>query len=242
MTSFKERLDRDEVPRMHYAYPLYHAALQAKRLGIDRITAIEFGVFTGHGLRDLEHLAAEVEPEVGVGIDIVGFDSGQGMPEPVDYRDMPYIWQKGFFRIDLPAVQAQLHRSEIIIGDVAQTVHDYMSVRRSHIGFMSFDLDYYSSTIKAFQLLAGGYGLFLPRPLCYFDDIVGDDTELHCEYTGELLAIREFNERHEQRKICQLHLLRNKRMRPAGWNEHIYVFHLFDHPLYCNFVNSDKGW
>lgn len=242
MPSFKERLDVDEVPRMHYAYPVYQAALQAKRLGIPRITAIEFGVFTGHGLRDLEYIAGEVEGELGVNVDVVGFDSGAGMPEPLDYRDMPYIWQKGFFRIDLEAVKAQLHRSEIILGDVGHTVHEYMSRPRPPIGFMSFDLDYYSSTVKAFQLLSAGCELFLPRPLCYFDDIVGDDAELHCEYTGELLAIREFNDRHERRKICPLHLLRNKRQRPAGWNEHIFVFHMFDHPQYCQFINTDKNW
>ena len=242
MPSFKERLDHDDVPRMQYAYPLYQAAVQAKRLDIDRITAIEFGVFTGHGLRDLEYIAGEVEREVGVRVDIVGFDSGTGMPDPVDYRDMPYIWQKGFFCIDLSSVKQLLNRSEIILGDVGRTVREYASRKRAPIGFVSFDLDCYSSTVKAFELLTYSSDLFLPRMFCYFDDIVGDDFELHCDYTGELLAIREFNERNERRKICPLHLLRNKRLRPAGWNEHIYVFHLFDHPLYNRFINTDKNW
>jgi len=155
---------------------------------------------------------------------------------------MPYIWQRGFFRIDLPAVQAQLHRSEILLGDVGKTIHDFAARRRPPIGFMSFDLDYYSSTVKSFQLLGSASELFLPRALCYFDDIVGDDAELHCEFAGELLAIREFNDAHRSRKLAPIHLLRNKRLHPAGWNEHIYVFHIFDHPLYNRFINTDKNW
>lgn len=241
--SFRERLEVDQLPRMQYAYPLYHAALQAKRLGISRITAIEFGVFTGHGLRDLEYLAGEVEREVGgIDIDIVGFDSGQGMPAPVDYRDMAYVWQKGFFCIDLPAVKSQLHRSEIVIGDVGDTVHEFVKRGPAPIGFISFDLDYYSSTMKAFELLDYPTELFLPRVMSYFDDVAGDDFELHCEYTGELLAIREYNESHASKKVCPIHLLRNKRRFPAGWNEHIYVVHHFDHPLYDRYVNTDKNW
>lgn len=241
--SFRERLDSDELPRMQYAYPLYHAALQAKRLDIPRITAIEFGVFTGHGLRDLEYLAGEIEREIGdIVIDVVGFDSGQGMPAPADYRDMAYVWQKGFFCIDLPAVKSQLRRSEIVLGDVGDTVHEFVKREPAPIGFISFDLDYYSSTMKAFELLGYPTQRFLPRVLSYFDDVAGDDFELHCEYTAELLAIREFNEQHELRKICPIHLLRNKRRSPAGWNEHIYVVHFFDHPLYNRYINTDKNW
>ena len=241
--SFLTRLEWDRLPRMQYAYPLYHAALQAKRLDLPRITAIEFGVFTGHGLRDLELLAGEIEREIGgIAIDVVGFDSGQGMPAPIDHRDMAYVWQKGFFTIDLPAVKAQLHRSEIVLGDVGDTVHEFAKRDHAPIGFISFDLDYYSSTMKAFQLLDYPSERFLPRVMAYFDDIAGDDSELHCHYTGELLAIDEFNRDHPSRKICPIHLLRNKRRLPAGWNEHIYVAHLFDHPLYDRYINLDKNW
>jgi hypothetical protein len=33
---------------------------------------------------------------------------------------------------------------------------------------------------------------FGPRVYCYLDDIIGDDWGIHCEYVGELLAIKEF--------------------------------------------------
>ena len=37
----------------------------------------------------------------------------------------------------------------------------------------------------------------------YFDDIIGDDTWLCNEFTGERLAIREFNQEHRSKKICK---------------------------------------
>jgi hypothetical protein len=45
----------------------------------------------------LERAAKEIERTLGVGIDVVGFDSGEGMPEPTDYRDWPHIWGRGFY-------------------------------------------------------------------------------------------------------------------------------------------------
>ena len=39
----------------------------------------------------------EIEKILGVQIDIYGFDTGQGLSKPVDYRDLPYHWKEGFF-------------------------------------------------------------------------------------------------------------------------------------------------
>jgi len=51
---FRLRLEIDAVPRPYYAYGMLKAAEQAKRLGINRISAIEFGVAAGHGLVVME--------------------------------------------------------------------------------------------------------------------------------------------------------------------------------------------
>jgi hypothetical protein len=41
----------------------------------------------------------------------------------------------------------------------------------------------------------------------YFDDVVGDETWLCNEFTGELLAIDEFNQKHGLKKICKNHIV-----------------------------------
>ena len=101
------------------------------------------------------------------------------------------------------------------------------------IGFISFDLDYYSSSISAFRVFDGPAQRRLPRVFCYFDDIIWPPHACHNEYVGELLAIREFNEVHNERKLCPIHLLRHMRLIPAPWNDQMYVMHDFAHPLYC---------
>ena len=79
-----------------YAYGVYWAAFLAKQLGMPRMTAVEFGVAGGRGLLALEHMSLAIGAHLGVEIDIVGFDSGEGMPTPADYRDLPHIWNVGF--------------------------------------------------------------------------------------------------------------------------------------------------
>src|SRR6266550_531961 len=83
-----------------YAYGILQAATLARKLGLSAMTAAELGVAGGNGLLELERLSQTIGADTQVNIRGVGFDLGSGMPEPIDHRDMPYIWQRGFFRMD----------------------------------------------------------------------------------------------------------------------------------------------
>jgi len=245
--SFKERLDYETLTRCHYAYGTYYAALQAKALNISKISVIEFGVAGGNGLIELEKIATEVTKEVGVEIAIYGFDAATGMPKPIDYRDCPYMWQPEFFKMDIDLLKSKLKFSELVLGNVANTIGQFIQEKKpAPIGFISFDLDYYSSTLEAFKLLEQSNEFFLPRVFCYFDDCIGDDWIIHSEFAGELLAIKEFNEKQPTRKIAKIEGLRYKRIFEAYWNEVMYCFHLFDHPLYNQYIypaeNLELPW
>lgn len=91
--SLRAKVACDLVNRPHYAYGLLAAADQAKEAGIDAITAVEFGVAAGEGLLNLCKVAERVSNTTGVRINLVGFDTGRGMPPPVDYRDHPEEFQ-----------------------------------------------------------------------------------------------------------------------------------------------------
>ncbi len=242
--SFLEKLRYDALPRPNYAYATYHAALQAKALGLARISVMEFGVAGGNGLVELENVAFAVQAETGVEVDVYGFDTGRGMPAAVDHRDMPYVWQPGFFEMDVAALRGRLRKAKLVLGDVRTTVPDFLaSEQPARIGFASVDLDYYSSTVAALRLFeADAMDRYLPRIFIYLDDIIGDDWELHSEFTGELCAVREFNEQHTLRKIGKINCLRYKRMLWSPWVEQMYVLHLFDHPLYNTYVNPKRDW
>ena len=238
---FKLKLDLDIFNRPHYAYCTYHAAQQAKQLGLNRISVIEFGVAGGSGLVDLEGVSGLISRETGVAIEVYGFDLGTGLPSPLDYRDLPYVFQKGFYRMDTDSLKKRLRKARLIIGDVKNTVLNFFE--RYHpapIGFVVIDLDYYSSTINALGLFNTDDQNLLPRVLCYFDDLIGNDYELHSEFTGELLAIREFNDKSEHRKLGKLNGLSHKRIINQKWCDQVYVLHSFKHPLYSQYIYRDK--
>ena len=220
-----------------YGYGVYSAAVLAKRLNVPRITVIEFGVAGGRGLIALERISRETERALGIGIDVVGFDTGAGMPPPTDHRDLAHVWTEGFFKMNEAELRARLRKAELVLGDVGETVDTW--VKRDAIapvGFISFDLDYYSSTMKAFRLFEAGSFTRLPRVHCYFDDVVGPDYACMNEHVGELAAIRDFNDAHTSKKISQIINLKLSRNRPERWNDQMFAFHDFEHPAYMRNV------
>ncbi len=86
------------------------------------------------------------------------------------------------------------------------------------------------------RILSFGHDKLLPRVYCYFDDTIGSREELYNEYTGELLAIREFNQQHEDRKIALIHGLIDHRIIKSSWCNAMYALHVFNHPLYNHYV------
>ena len=78
------------------------------------------------------------------------------MPELLDFRDLPHVWGKGFYRMDVAALQARLTSAKLFLGDVAETVLKFLgSDAKFPLGFVAFDLDYYSSTAQALTIFDG---------------------------------------------------------------------------------------
>jgi hypothetical protein len=232
--SIETRTGFDVSTHAPYAFGVLSAAQLAKSLGLPAISVAEFGVAGGRGLLALERISREVSQALQIRIDVFGFDSGSGMPEAADYRDLPHVWAKGFYKMDVDALKPRLNGAQLIIGDVAQAIPAWAArPGLAPIGFIAFDLDYYTSTVNALRVFDGPGRSRLPRVFCYFDDVMWPTYACHNEFVGELLAIREFNAAGVHRKLCPIHLLRHMRLIPAGWNDQIYVLHDFLHPQYC---------
>lgn len=219
--------------RPQYLWPLLHAAHAAQALGIARIAALELGVAGGNGLLALERAAATAKELSGTEIDVYGFDSGAGMPAAGDPRDAPWLVEPSYFAMDEVALRARLTSAELVLGPVRETIPAWAASRHAPVGFVAFDLDYYSSTMEAFQLFDGDVGeRLLPRVMCYFDDLFGQGWT---DFMGVRAALDEFNALHSQRKIGKIHGLRFELPRAEfheQWHEKLYVAHLFDHPRY----------
>ena len=168
----------------------------------------------------------------GIRIECFGFDSATGLPAPEDYRDVPHQLREGDFRMDEPALRARLRRSELVLGLVQDTVPRFVESAHPPLGFASIDLDYYSSTVHALQLLDASPDRLLPRVVFYFDDLHG---WMYSDINGEAAAVADFNAAHEQRKIVEVRALRYdlpKSEHDLPWHEQIYIAHILDHPEY----------
>ena len=236
--SYELRCALDLYPRPQYAYGVQQAAILASRLGVPRISVVEFGVAGGNGLVALDRTAALASKSTGVRIDVYGFDRGEGLPKPMDYRDLPYIWQEGDFTMDFPALKAKLPDVNLIIGDIEETVPRFLEeCRPAPVGFVSVDVDLYSSAATSLSLFRGDDKYFLPRVFCYFDDTIGDSDQVaHSEDVGELRAIAEFNQIDADVKMSPVNGLSRKRPVSSGWNDVFYVLHRFTHPDYGTYV------
>lgn len=230
--SFKLRLAFDVFQKPHYAYGIFHAAHTALKLGIGRISAIEFGVWTGRGLLEMERIAREITQKTGVEIEIYGFDTGFGLPTHGDYRDLPHVWRGGYYKLNEEALRSRLTSASLVIGDVKDTIPEFFcKYNPAPVGFAAFDLDYYTSTVAALKIFDYNAERFLPRVYSYFDDIIFTN-----RYVGEILAIDEFNEVHPATKIAHLHGIETTRFFRQRWNWGMHITHFFNHPSYEDLV------
>lgn len=228
---FRSKVDFDLVLNRPHAFGILHAADVAASYGIKRMAALEFGVAAGRGLMNMSGIARRASEATGVGIEVIGFDTGTGLPPPVDYRDHPEIYQTGDYPpIDKEALVRRLPaNARIIYGDIANTVRDFSTGTDAVIGYVSIDVDYYWSAVACLEVFKDSNAeRYLPTTTVYVDDM---NLEVHNPYSGELLAIQEFNAEQPLRKITPFHNLRRERIfKRPGWIDQIYTLHVHDHP------------
>jgi hypothetical protein len=237
---YYDRLLWEAVDYPWYGFCVYHAAALARRLGIGRISVAELGVAGGNGLLCLEEHARETEKALGIAIEVYGFDREAGLPDAIDYRDLPYVWPAGSFPMDRAKLAARLTRARLILGDVGTTAAQFYGTHKpAPLGAVMFDLDLYSSTAAALAILDSDSENVLPRVFCYFDDIVGYGENLFNDFTGVRLAIREFNQRHLQvgRQLCPANAFRG--LQPQYWHQQVHVCHYFKHPSYTTRLSAE---
>jgi len=213
--------------RPAYLLGVLTAAEQALKQKVPEISVIEFGVAGGDGLVTLQSEAEAIERETGVGIKVYGFDAGpQGLPAFIgDYRDHPEAWQPGDFPMDESALRSLLtNRTTLILGNVRDTISGFFKdFQPPPIGFVSFDLDLYSSTREALQIFCVPDKRMLWHVALYFDDI---EFLFNHKFAGELLAIDEFNEESSRVKIDRWYGVRIGRPFPErAFLENLYVAH-----------------
>jgi hypothetical protein len=223
---------RDAHQRDAYTWCTLHAARLAQQLGYRRITVIEFGVAGGRGLVALERASEWASRCYGVDIDVVGFDSGQGLGPSRDARDLPNIWSRGAFAMDEAALRDRLQRARLELGWIADTMPRFVASQPAPVGFCVFDVDQYHATRDALAILSAPLPLLMPRVHCLFDDVLG---YTFGDRNGERLAITEFNDIDPSRWLSPIFGLQHfvpSRARFDTWVDKVFLAHLTDHPHY----------
>jgi len=222
--------------RPQYAWGVLMAASQARALGHKEVAAIEFGVAGGRGLLALQEIASDVSTFTGIQVRVYGFDTGEGLPPITDPRDLPQLYRTGTYRMDFDALKKRLNpATNLVIGDIQHTIDGFLSKPHAPVGFISFDMDLYTSTRDSMKLFRGDvpHTQCLPRVVCYFDDIMGTTFG---DLNGERLAMTEYNREHaSHRGISPVYGLRYHLGWPHSqnqWPDMIFWAHFLDHPHY----------
>ena len=131
---------------------------------------------------------------------------------------------------------------KLLIGSVEETIPIFLKetdLFDAPIGFISFDLDYYSSTKIALSVLKGPENRYLAKLPLYFDDIA---LWSHNSKSGELLAITELNSTNNNRLIEMDMFTKSRRIfKTAEWLNHIYYLHVLDSSIRNRIVQKRES-
>ena len=189
--------------RPHYETLIYETSKNAIKLGYNEINIIELGVAGGDGIRTLVKYKNKIEKILKIKINIIGFDTGTGLPETNYKQDLPFFWKKGdYTNQDLNKLEKDFTNVKIYQGNISSTLEEFINQNKNKIGLIIFDLDLYSSTKLFLNKIPelSKENLLLPRTFCYFDDLFLADYCLD-DTNGEPLAISEFNIEFEKFKL-----------------------------------------
>ena len=220
---YREKYFASKLPRMHYAQCMWQAVDEAKTLGYDSVSIIEFGVAGGNGLVNCEFHAKELSRIFGIRVEVYGFDTAEGLPaKNMGYKDKVHFWKAGNYHMNRSLLEDRLQFAKLVIGDINETAEDFIEkYSPAPIGCIFVDVDYYSSTLPILRMLERTDNKnFLPRIHMYFDDI-----DSLYEFQGEDLAIREFNNRNENIKISPENTT-------VDYRSKIKICHRFTHDKY----------
>ncbi len=190
------------------------ATAQSICLGKEGISLVELGVHNGAGLEFIIKVVDYItDPPKKIKIKkidmkyrIYGFDTFSGLPPLKGFKDHPEVWSEGQFSSEYTydeMVTTFSGRAELIKGDVEDTVGEFLVNRLDtdySLGFISLDLDLYSSTVSGLKILEDkDTTKYIPAITLIVDD--KDFLVTYNPWQGEAAAINEFNAEHNDRKI-----------------------------------------
>ena len=180
------------LPRPNYALGILMAAHQAKELNYKKISIIELGCWNFEGLIDIENYINDIKKFIDIDFSVYGFELGSGhIKEETDPRNRLYELSGGDYAFKKEENIKKLKFSRLILGDVKETVPKFLEEKHldnAPLGFVIFDLGFYTSAKDALNLLKSKSKRYLPRTIIY-----SDNNYFVLENEADKLAFAEFN-------------------------------------------------
>ena len=171
---FFDLIKNGTIPRANYALGILMAAHQAKELNYKKISIIELGCWNLEGLIDIENYIHDIKKFIDIDFNVYGFELGTGhIEEETDPRNRLYDLSGGNYAFKKKDNLKKLTISKLILGDVKDTVPKFLEeghLDDAPLGFIIFDLGFYSSAKNALQLLKSDSKRYLPRSIIYSDN------------------------------------------------------------------------
>ena len=239
----------------YYDFGLQAACSEASALGYKAITAIEFGVAGGSGLKALAIAARNCEEIFGIRVQVIGFDSGEGMPGHQGYQDAPHMWSQGDFKMERNILRKALAKqAQVILGNVSETVEWWLLRQTSSQGGASSqypsssESDFYPDLLEPEVKIDFDLPIaFVAIDLDYWSSTASalrilrspnvlprvwcyfDDLDTISTQTGEWLAIDQFNSSEEGRFLSRCTLSSPSWV---NWDHKVMLLHSYGHPKY----------
>ncbi len=189
---FFELIKNGVLPRPNYALGILMAAHQAKELNYKKISVIELGCWNFEGLIDIENYIDDIKKFIDIDFNVYGFELGSGhIKEEIDPRNRLYELSGGDYTFIKKENLKKLKFSKLVLGDVKETVPKFLEEKHldeAPLGFIIFDLGFYTSAKDALNLLKSKSNRYLPRTTIY-----SDNNYFVLENEADKLAFKEFN-------------------------------------------------
>ena len=108
--------------RPHYESLIYETSKNAIKLGFNEISVVELGVAGGNGIKSILKYKRKIEKILDIKINIIGFDTGTGLPNSDLKEDLPYFWKQGdYTNINLKDLEKEDSSIKIYEGNISST-------------------------------------------------------------------------------------------------------------------------
>ena len=163
-------------------------------------------------------------------------------PGRLDHRDVPNLYRESGFPMDEAKLRARLKSARLILGDVNETIGTFLASRPAPVGFVSVDVDLYSSTMSALKVVRRGPGVAVTACVLLLRRHSGRDVfRVHRRTTRHCGLQRGPRDAERFRRYSVYGISCIPPHSTEAWPDQMFIAHLFDHDASGRYTGTLTG-